>query len=499
MMSQRQTKRRIDVGWQDDNAHVQAARQPFVRHARRILRVGEMPAFADLISTQRMRANVDTRGYYTYPLLFYTLFPDLSLAQLRALSLIGSYLFDYILSLDRLMDHRDAGDVGNVLVGSLLQQQALSLLYSLFPFDSPFWPYLQTYFEHFIQASLQERIRHHHLVTTYTEEELAFIYAGKPAVGKVCIAAMATLSARPDLIPALVNSHDTFYVGFQLLDDLQDWRLDYHNHHYSYPLTLAFTEADWCRRVESETRPSIEEVGRLLQQLTIPERMCTVAVKYLDRAEDLISLEMDSGSWVAAIQKTRQRIEEFTFQLEPKPPLTADETAITLDWSQELADGNMPLPISPTWPPWLDPQRMPVPLPPPVNQVQTDYLCKQEGAKNLGAAVSQLGLAIHHSQQAHAQYEWERHLGLSSAEWTWCHYNDAWLKTILSLSMAEPALLWQPSATAPGGMLPPWAPLAIGRYLGYRLVQDYRTHYPMSLADVTAADVLRHYRYQLVA
>lgn len=501
VMSQHQIKHRTDIGWQDDNVHVQAMRQPFVRRVRRVLRVGKMPAFADLISEQRTRANIDTRSYYTYPLLFYTLFPELSLAQLRTLSLIGAYLFDYILSLDRLMDHRDTGDAGNVFVGSLLQQEALALLHALFPLNSPFWNHFREYFEHFIQSSLQERIRHHYLVNAYTREEMAFIYAGKPAVGKVCIAAMATLSARPELIPTLVNSHDTFYVGFQILDDLHDWRLDYHNHHYSYPLTLAFTEAGWTQRIESESRPEAAEVGCLLQRLAIPERLCALAIEYLDRAEGMLDKEMDKGSWAAAIQKTRQRIENFIFQLEPLPPTAATAKPTTLHWEEVLLATELPLPVSPTWLAWLDPERKPRPLPAAVSQTQAAHLRQLAGAADLGTAISQLGLAMHHSQQAHPQVEMLGHLGLLPAEWRWCCDNDAWLKAILSLTVTEPGQLWQSPVQAVPEEQPfsAWAPPAIGRYLGYRLVEDYQTHYNRPLADVTADDVLRYYHYQLIA
>ncbi len=72
---------------------------------------------------------------------------------------------------------------------------------------------------------LQERVRHYGLLTPYSEAELQFIYSGKPAIGKACIAALALLGGRKDLIAPLTTSHDHFHVAYQLIDDLQDWRL----------------------------------------------------------------------------------------------------------------------------------------------------------------------------------------------------------------------------------------------------------------------------------
>src|SRR5436853_5852576 len=206
------------TGWRDENVRVQDARRPFNRRMKQILQVEGMPAISDLPSERRMKAGIDTLGYYTYPLLFYTVFPRVSLTQLRSLSLCGSYLFDYILCFDKILDHPSTCDVGSTLLSELLHREAMSILYQLFPANNVFWTYFDSYYSHFVQAVMRERANHQCLVRPYTEDELQFVYSGKSAIAKACIAALALLDGSEDEIAALSLSHDAFYVGFQLFD-----------------------------------------------------------------------------------------------------------------------------------------------------------------------------------------------------------------------------------------------------------------------------------------
>lgn len=480
------------TGWRDENILVQDARRPFTRRVQRMLHVEGMAAISSPPSERRLAAGIDTLGYYTYPLLFYTAFPRVSLAQLRTLSVGGSYLFDYILCLDRMLDQSSLNDAGTTLLSGLLQREAMTLLYQLFPAGSAFWTYFDTYYAHFAQAVLRERACHHHVVRPYTEAELEFIYAGKPALAKSCIAALALIDGSEAGIAALSASHDAFYVGFQLVDDLLDWRLDYLQGHYSYPLTLAFQQGDWRKRVESRSRPDLAEVEAWLHASGAAEQSLALALHYLEHAEACLGA-MPEGSWLAAIRRMRQNVAGFRFPVAapPEPPPMADAgESLWLGSVTTLA-----VPLAQSWRPWLDLARLPQSIAPQILAVQQQYLAAVGGSTTIGIALAQVGLAIAASLVQFPDQGLDAHLGMSMGELSWCRHNVGWLDAMLALSIDEPAWAWTPEMLAPSVPLG-WLPLTVGRYLGYRLVELCR-HSGMSLAQLTPLGVLEHYRRQL--
>lgn len=483
----------VHIGWRDDNLRVQDDRRPFDRRVKRLLRVEDMSLIIGLPSELRMAAGIETRSYYTYPLLFYTAFPDISLAQLQSLSVAGSYLFDYILCLDSILDHPTLCNTAILFLSGMLQREALSLLYPLFPADAPFWRYFDLYYEHFVQAILRERARHHCLVTPYAEDALRFIYSGKPAVAKACIAALGLLAGREDLIERFTASHDAFYVAFQLLDDLQDWRLDYQRRHYSYPLTDAFIQAGWQERVESEQRPGIAEVEDTLGRSGAVERSLALAMTYLDRAEQALAGNVDN-TWAAAIEQTRRNVQRFRLN-EPPPNAPAPASQNPLNWD---AEANAPAaPVAERWLTWLDHSRPPHIDDARILDAQREHLKTAGGASTLGEALCCVGQAVAASYRQYPDRPLAVHLGLSTGEFEWCLRNEQWLNAIVALHLDDPPRLWSMQAAPASDVFPGCVPPAAGRFMGYRLVEDYAGG-ALRAGELDIAQVLGHYRHQLI-
>ncbi|GAA3005315.1 hypothetical protein GCM10010519_41370 [Streptomyces lactacystinicus] len=500
------------VGWRGDNALVEEARRPLRRRVARLLQVDGLPATAGLPSERRIAAGVDPRVFYTYPLLFYTAFPRVSLAQLRALSVSGSYLFDYVLALDEVLDRPCARTGGGLLLGGLLQREALHGLYALLPPASPFWGHFDRYFGHFCQAVLREEARHRGLLQPYPREELELVYAGKSAIAKACLAALAVLGGDERPLAGLEASHDAHYVAFQLADDLADWRIDYRRGHYSYPLTVAFLRAGWQRRVESAERPPVSEVAELLAREGVVEEVRALALGHLDRAEGAPD-RIAEGSWHAAIRTTRQRIAGPTLGLDlpTEPPATAPYGAPAgpaagvgalgvVGAAAWRGDRRTPAtPVAASWRPWLDAHREPRTPGPAVLAEQFRILETAGPARTTGEALCQVGLAIAASRRALPQYGLAEHLGVSAAELDWLDQHGPWLDGLLALGLDEPPEPWrpgraEPSGRVPSGGVPGWVPPAVGRYLGHRLVKG------AGPGGAQAPDVLlRAYRAESVA
>nr|AXL05611.1 hypothetical protein AUK03_00835 [uncultured bacterium]AXL05627.1 hypothetical protein AUK03_00835 [uncultured bacterium] len=466
---------------------------------RQLLRVDGLPALRGLPSTTRMAAGTDTLGFFSYPLLFYTSFPGVSLSQLRSLSTAGSYLFDHVLCLDDLLDRQSEDHDGTVLQGDELYREALTRLAALFPPDSPFWTHVDRYHAHFTQAVLRESMRHRHILRPYPTPELELIYSGKAAVAKMCLAALAVLGDDTGSLTALEASHDAFYVGFQLADDLDDWRIDYERAHYTYPLSVALLRAGWRERVESRNRPTAVEVGELLDTSGVAEETRALAMTYLDRAGQTVAT-MPKGSWFAAIQDTRDRVRRGRFGTTGASGETTVDINATGDQDDGAAlslateDAVTVAPVAPGWRAWLDPEREPRVVVDDVLARQHRVLRAARDVRTVGAALCHVGLAVHASLAAVPEAPLDLHLGVSAGELDWFRRHDTALDAMLAEVIDDYPELWHQGERPTTGWIPP----AVGRYLGYRLIADCRDVLPRGQSDgVTAA--LAHYRRRSVA
>ncbi|MGW4636962.1 hypothetical protein ACWEN6_00460 [Sphaerisporangium sp. NPDC004334] len=489
-------KQETHVGWQGDNVLVHDARRPITRRLRRALSVDGLPAAGAPPSERRIAAGVDTRGFSTYPLLFYGAFPNVSLAGLRALCTCGSLLFDHVLCLDQLCDRPSPDDSGTLLLSTALYREALGMLHELFPAGSRFWTCFDRNYEHFSRAMLAEGARHRDLVTPYPPDDLEMIYSGKSAVAKSCLAALSALDGNQQVIETLEASHDLFYIGFQLADDLDDWRADYERRMYTYPLTRAFLSAGWRGRVESGARPSAEEVGDLLARSGAAEETRALALRYLARAQAAASgLEVDG--WSGAIRNAHRRISEMRFdgtrpaEADGEPAVEpAPGAGIRMRWSGgRAADA----PIARTWYPWLAPAREPRVTDQDILREQAGILAEGQGVHSLSEALYDVGRAVHASLRAFPGRGLEAHLGVSAAELAWLRRHDAWLDGLLADGLDEPPELWTPAERSSG-----WAPPAVGRYLGYRLISDCAGE-PAAAAPPSMDAVFRHHRTRSIA
>lgn len=495
------------IGWWGENILVQDARRPFNRRVASLLQVDGLAATGVLPSERRIAAGIDTRMYYTYPLLFYTSFPNVSLAQLRALSICGSYLFDYVLSVDEVLDRPSPRNSGSVVLGGALYREALCGLCELLPPPSVFWSRFDRYFEQFCQAVLHEESRHRDLVRPYTQGELEMIYSGKAAVAKACLAALAALDGDDLPLGALESSHDSFYIAFQLADDLDDWRIDYERGHYSYPLTRAFLPVGWHRRVESAERPAVVEVGDLLVRHGVVEEIRGLALSYLDRAAEAVA-GLTEGSWHAAIRTTRDRIIQSDFNVgapdqDPVAPSSHRDRSAKADepWG-DMTAAAAPVapvaPVAPSWRAWLDPERPPRVVQKAILEEQQRALRTAGSARTTGEALCQVGVAIVASLRAFPQWGVAEHLGISRGELDWFDSHGAWLDGLLALGLDERPELWTPDSPVAQGAIPGWVPPTVGRYLGHRLVAEYMRELAPGAAP-TADAVLSHYRARSVA
>lgn len=134
-----------------------------------------------------------------------------------------------ILLFDSLMDHQQeiTPDFVKVLRIQTLQHDGYSLLMKLFPSDSPFWNHFRQRLQEYINASLKEKQYSLGLDDwkKFGKEALS-IAAGKAAIAHLIVDGLAILTNQSDISESLNNSLRHYYIGIQMIDDVQDWLID---------------------------------------------------------------------------------------------------------------------------------------------------------------------------------------------------------------------------------------------------------------------------------
>lgn len=152
----------------------------------------------------------------------------------------------------------------------------------LFRAEHPFWECFETYWQEYLEALARERLRHRR-PDAYDEEDLLWL-GRKFSPIKICAAATAFAAQRLDALARLENALETLHVGYQLLDDLRDWRDDLRHGIWTRPLVLAHWagcsgSADVERvlsgdgvlpAVVEEATEHLEAALRLLDDLELP-------------------------------------------------------------------------------------------------------------------------------------------------------------------------------------------------------------------------------------
>lgn len=320
------------------------------------LAVASVPSPGEQLTARTKEPGEDF--YLTFPYLFYEHFPTVTQDHYDALALSNALYLDFVLLTDRLMDGKVKWEPSVAFWVTSAYQEISLILSELFARSSPFWDDFDGYRRERIEALQLERLAHFHKVAPYSEEEKIAIAAGKSAMAKATIAALAYLSeqASPE---ALLASCEAYHVGLQLLDNLQDWRSDYRDHLYTPLLTQVILDNELENDVESTKRPNVNLIGTLIYTRGHYQKLLKEAKDYFKLALHYVQ-EAICPAWQHAIETMLQHCREAEAakrkqlariqakQTQPKatpasqapspptpPPLTYDYVPIY----QDLGDG----------------------------------------------------------------------------------------------------------------------------------------------------------------
>ncbi|QBD77685.1 hypothetical protein EPA93_17485 [Ktedonosporobacter rubrisoli] len=160
-----------------------------------------------------------------YPFLFYPFFPTVPLDTMRTLAQAGRLYSLYIFLSDKIFDGHLVSQ--EILRINVIHAEAIHLLYTLFPSDSPFWTHFRNS-QHTYNTALQlEQKWSRSSLLDFDLQTAEQIAAGKAAPSTLAVAALSVLDGKPEeYLSALTESLNLANIGLQFYDDLRDWKDD---------------------------------------------------------------------------------------------------------------------------------------------------------------------------------------------------------------------------------------------------------------------------------
>ena len=218
------------------------------------------------------------------PYVFQSCFP-VEPERLRTLSYALTLLGLYSMAEDKSIDSQIDPSLAQGLLATSLYVEFLNTLHELFPAGSDFWPYHDKFLREHQMAEIEDQKRTG-ITRRMRERKYCSIVKAKAAPLKLAVCGMSILSGRKEHMIQLMRSFDNWIIGYQLHDDVVDWREDY----------LA------CR--ESLI---VGKIGRMVRSARHRYRSRDLA-KAVYSSDVIESTLEESGRWFARAEKSAQGI-----------------------------------------------------------------------------------------------------------------------------------------------------------------------------------------------
>jgi hypothetical protein len=179
-----------------------------------------------------LRQEKSTKNYICY-LLPYWMQEIVSLPNdtVRKLSLANVFVMLYYFVVDDIMDSAKGEHKGELPLANLFQLQFQMMYRALFPTQSPFWDYYETYVLEWAESVAGE------LGSDYFHTDKRKV-AWKASPVKNASTGALLLAGQTELIPVVTGAVEQVLVTLQMLDDWADWEEDLNEG--SYNCLLAF-------------------------------------------------------------------------------------------------------------------------------------------------------------------------------------------------------------------------------------------------------------------
>lgn len=255
------------------------------------------------IKDSLIRNDKSPKFYQYYPKLFSAYFDDVSEDKINKLSEAGYLYYHSTLLMDSLIDQKDFSQIPKMM---LLQEEAIKTLTTIYGKNSEFWKYWEKRRnEYFMAVEIEKTLNIEDEVSKSSYENLA---DKKSAFGKVAIDCLYLLTEQKDYSKycELLTSHKYFSIGFQLYDDVKDFREDLEKGQFNWAVYQLKKRVDF-KNMEATI------LNKLLFIKGAGQEILKEAIENFQKALAITNRieSVSEGGWKHVIQETKRTIVEY--------------------------------------------------------------------------------------------------------------------------------------------------------------------------------------------
>ena len=241
--------------------------------------------------------------YQYYPRLFNRYFNSVDDKIIGTLSDAGYLYYQSILYTDSLIDKGDFSMFSSI---QIYQEESIKMLSSIYSMDSIFWKYWnKRRNEYFEAVKIEKSLHEYNQVSLGVYEDLC---DKKSAFGKVAIDCLYTIENEINTksYEQLLKSHYYFSVGFQLYDDIKDFKEDFLRKQFNwaiYELSKSIKFEDY--------KHDVSILNKLLYVRGIGQNILQKSIEYFHKSISILEeLNLDS-EWLAVNIEMKKTIENY--------------------------------------------------------------------------------------------------------------------------------------------------------------------------------------------
>lgn len=241
--------------------------------------------------------------YKKYPNLFTNYFSEVSEEQVDILSRAGYYYYHSVLCLDAVIDDGNFKEIPQMFS---FQEESIKLLTSVFGLESKFWNlWNQRKKEYFEAVKIEKSLLQSKSFDFEAYQDLA---DKKSAFGKVAIDSLFTLQDKKDndTYQKLLLSHKYFSVGFQLYDDVKDFREDFEKEQFNYAIEQLRKKVDF-----DQYSYNIEILNKLLFIKEIGQGILSKSISQFEKATTILNELSVKSEWLTTVLEMKATIENY--------------------------------------------------------------------------------------------------------------------------------------------------------------------------------------------
>lgn len=246
-----------------------------------------------------IRNDKSPKFYQYYPRLFKAYFRNIDNKTLTMLSDAGYLYYQSILKVDSIVDDKDISGFSQML---MLQEEAIKRLASIYGLDSVFWEYWAKRKKEYFNAVVIEKSLDYNNILFSDYEDLA---DKKSAFGKIAIDCLHLLSNNEDIsiYQTLLKSHRYFSVGFQLYDDVKDFKEDVEKGQFNWAVY------ELKKKVSSEElNNNVNALHKLLFIRETGQEVLGKSIQYFNKSIGVLQNLDKQSEWLETVEEMRQTI-----------------------------------------------------------------------------------------------------------------------------------------------------------------------------------------------